>query len=329
MSEAKNGQVSLVTMCFYTDYSLSVYNNQGSKLFSREEALAYITSVEMVDFPLLRLQEEFEDEFGSSAQSNNIVGMFVKRVKSQIFQLKEFIQIDLVQRLMNYINNAKRPVPSSASSSTSSSTLNSDEISRDEFNLNKLIVAATSVGKVFGIYTSANGKILWSFFLKNLKPFELNNFGKAKQAVPLFLQRTAAHFPYEPQCVLVAKIKTDQGLKSLVYYFNPLTGQASKGESKEGLILDYHIKQAFITNTADSHFLKPLVVLDHENKLHVFPEKSSVQFSAKSNKPKILYSADSPNEKDSLIIGYSMTSINQVKIRIKTGLSSHVIPGSL
>lgn len=297
-------------MCFYNDYSINVYNNQGSKLFQREEALAYITSVEMVDFPLIRLQEEFEDEFGHS-QNDNVLTSFIKRVKSQVYQLKEFILIDLAQKVNNYINNAKRPISASSSTSSASPSLNSDELSRDEFNLNKLIVAVTSVGKVFGIYTGANGKILWSFFLKNTKPYELNNFGKPKLSVPFFLQRTSAHYPYEPQCVLVSKIKTDQGLKSLIYYFNPLTGQPSKDTPKEGIILDYQIKQAFITNTADNHFLKPLALLDHENKLHVFPEKASVQFTVKSNKPKILFSTDSPNEKDSLIVGYSMNTVNQ------------------
>ena len=39
---------------------MNMFNNQGVRLFNREEALAYITNVELVDFPLSRLQEEFE-----------------------------------------------------------------------------------------------------------------------------------------------------------------------------------------------------------------------------------------------------------------------------
>lgn len=294
---------------------MSVFNNQGAKLFTREEGLAYISSIEMVDFPLLRLQEEFEDEFGKS-QNDNIFTMFIKRIKSQIFQLKEFVMIDLVQKVSNYINNAKRPVvPASSATTTNSATLNSDEITRDEFNLNKLIVVATSIGKVFGIYTSANGRILWSFYLKNTKPFVLDNF-KNKASVPMFLQRTAAHFPHEPQCVLISKVKTDQGLKSFVYYFNPLTGQASKDFPKEGVVLDYQIKQAFISNTADKKFVKPLVLLDADNKLHVLPEKASDQLTSKSTKPNIVYVTSSENDKNTLLVGYSMKYSDKVILKL-------------
>lgn len=55
-------------------------------VFEREEALANIISVEMLDFPLKHLQEEFEDEFGSS--NSNFLGMFIKRIKSQFFHLQ-------------------------------------------------------------------------------------------------------------------------------------------------------------------------------------------------------------------------------------------------
>ena len=125
---------------------MSLFSQQGARLFTREEGLAYITNVEMVDFPLLHLQEELQNEFGTT-QKANIIEMFVKRIRSQIFQLKEFILVDMVQKLTNYINNFKRPVafnPSSASSSSSSAPSSSnnnlapDEITRDEFNLNKL-----------------------------------------------------------------------------------------------------------------------------------------------------------------------------------------------
>lgn len=65
-----------------------LYNQNGNKYFTREEALANIVNVEMLDFPLLTLQEEFEDEFGSS--NRNILTMFIRRLKSQFFQLKVF-----------------------------------------------------------------------------------------------------------------------------------------------------------------------------------------------------------------------------------------------
>ena len=40
----------------------------------------------MIDFPLTTLQEEYEDEFGSS--DSNLIVMFFKRIRSQFLQLK-------------------------------------------------------------------------------------------------------------------------------------------------------------------------------------------------------------------------------------------------
>ena len=154
LNELKNNQLSLNALCVYSDYSLTVYNHQGASYFTREEALAYITSVEMIDFPLLHLQEEFEDEFGHS-DKDNIFQMFYHRIRTQLIQLREFILIDLYQKLINFLNqnqNLKRPAGSAAISS-SASVLSAEEITRDEFNLNKLMVVSTSVGKIFGLYT--------------------------------------------------------------------------------------------------------------------------------------------------------------------------------
>lgn len=114
--ESRNGQLSLNLLCFFSDYSMVAFDSQGTKYFVREEALAYIVSVEMVDFPLLHLQEEFEDEFGNS-QKDNIITMFYKRIRAQLIQLREFILVDLYQKVFNYLNsnNIKRGANSESS----------------------------------------------------------------------------------------------------------------------------------------------------------------------------------------------------------------------
>lgn len=84
--ETKAKQMVVNNLCFFDDYSLVLYSQNGLKVFTREEALSQIVSVEMIDFPLTTLQEEYEDEFGSV--DSNIVVMFIKRIKAQILQLK-------------------------------------------------------------------------------------------------------------------------------------------------------------------------------------------------------------------------------------------------
>lgn len=303
--ETKAGQMGLLTFCFFSDYSMSIFSTQGVKYFSREEALAYISSVEMIDFPLLHLQEEFEDEFGNS-QHCNIISMFVKRIRAQVFQLKEFVVNDLYNKLINFINNNnpnKRLVNSKTQAAHS--TLLAEEISRDAFNLNKIIVVATTVGKVFGIYTSSDGRILWSFYLKNTVPFQLNK-ALRQTSVLLFLQRTTAHYPHEPQAVFVSKLEPsleNSAAKTRVFYFNPLSGQPSK-EHPNGLTFNYDVKQAFLSSIADpNNFLKSLILLDHEMKMHVFPENSLPE----SNKLNVVYTVTEDDKMNSLLTGYKMS----------------------
>ncbi len=310
--ESKNSQLGMKFVLFFEDYSMSAYNSKGARFFQREEALAYITSVEMIDFPLLHLQEEFEDEFGSVDQ-DNIVTMFYKRVRTQITQLREFLFEDLYHKLMNALNN--NPQRKLGSGVSSSADLSVDEITRDEFNLNKLIVAATSVGKVFGLYTSANGRILWSFYLKNTLPFRLNKSeSKNNNLMPLFVQRTAAHVPHEAQCALVSKVRSeDNQIKTKILFFNPLSGAPSKDQPKDGLVLDYDLRQVFLYNFHDSQYLKPLVLLDSKNKLHVLPDRSSNEILTRHiSKPSIIYTNVKENEKNNVLVGFSMNSFNTV-----------------
>lgn len=320
----------MTTLCFFNDYSMSVYGGGGAQVvryFVREEALAYISSVEMIDLPLTHLQEEFEDEFGSDEQttnqkgsssnlqhqSENLLVMFYKRIRTQLVQLKEFLTIDLVQKVNSYLADGPiKPTGSSSSVSSSSSQSSSSvsDVSRDSFNLNKLIVAATTVGKVFGIYTGSDGKVLWSFYLPDSAPFRVSR-GKNPETVLLFVQRTPAHVPHEPQCAIITKLKSNG--KSRVFYFNPLTGQVAKDQPKQGVLLDYQVKQAFLANAIDTHYLKPLILFDSEKRLHVLPEKAIDDVKAKFNKPTVIYSTSEETDKDSFLVGYLMRFDNEVK----------------
>ena len=93
IAESKTKQIVMNSLCFYEDYSLVLYSHSGAKTFTREEALSQVISVEMIDFPLTTLQEEYEDEFGSA--DSNLIVMFFKRIKSQVLQFKVIIFIYL------------------------------------------------------------------------------------------------------------------------------------------------------------------------------------------------------------------------------------------
>ena len=212
--------------------------------------------------------------------------------------------------LFSHLKRSSGDPSSVKSDSLGGEDLSAEEITREQFNLNKLIVAVTQVGKVFGIYTSANGKILWSFHLKNTLPFKvMNNNQRLNTSLPLFVQRTSAHYPYEPQCALLSKVRVGDEVKSRIHYFNPISGQASKDQP--ALIVDYQVKQVFMSNQLDEHFLKPLVIFDQENILHVIPDKLSEDLTTKATKTATIYSAVTTNNKHSSLMGYAMKYTNK------------------
>ena len=196
-----SGQLSLINLVFFDDYKLTLFRSLDTQYFTRKESLAYITNVEFIDFPLIHLQEEFEDEFGHSANDNLII-MFYKRICSQ---LKETLTSDMHHRVLGLVSILATTTAASGSSMGRSggSSLTADESKSDEFKLNKLNVVTMSIGKVHGIYTNKNGPVILSFYLKNTLAFQLNK-NKNQLTMPLFVQHSSTHFP-EPRCTLVAK----------------------------------------------------------------------------------------------------------------------------
>ena len=62
---------------------------------------------------------------------------------------------------MNFVRRFVTGSYASVTASVASSANASEPLSRDEFGFRKVIVAATSHGKLYGI-DSANGQVLWS-----------------------------------------------------------------------------------------------------------------------------------------------------------------------
>ena len=65
-----------------------------------------------------------------------------------------------------------------------------------------------------------DGDIVWSHFLREITPLT------DQPLVTVIEQRTTAHFPLPPQCVLIAPLSSDDGKqRTAVYTFNPLNGE--------------------------------------------------------------------------------------------------------
>ncbi|XP_055680073.1 ER membrane protein complex subunit 1 isoform X2 [Lutzomyia longipalpis] len=218
---------------------------QGKIKWTREEALANVVAVEMVDLPLSDDEGAIEDEFNS--KDGDFFGAIARRLTSQVYQIKSIFLT----------------VMGLGSLSTSS---NVDILVRDSFGLHKVIVILTASGKLFGI-DNISGKVHWQKFL-----VEIDHFTES-QPMKLLVQRTAKHFPHPPQFAVVGKQKNSRN--GVIYQFNPVSGEPIQG----GIIrLEYGIQQLMVLNEAESgNFLRAILILDEKNRAHVLPESEKIQ----------------------------------------------------
>uniref|UniRef100_A0A452G684 ER membrane protein complex subunit 1 n=1 Tax=Capra hircus TaxID=9925 RepID=A0A452G684_CAPHI len=217
-------------------------------LWSREESLAEVVCLEMVDLPLTGAQAELEGEFGKKA--DGLLGMFLKRLSSQLILLQAW-----TSHLWKVFYDARKP------RSQIKNEINIDTLARDEFNLQKMMVMVTASGKLFGI-ESSSGTILWKQYLPNVKP---------DSSFKLMVQRTTAHFPHPPQCTLLLKDK-ETGMSSL-YVFNPIFGKWSQVAPP---VLKRPVLQSLLLPIMDQDYAKVLLLIDDEYKVTPFPATRNV-----------------------------------------------------
>ncbi|KAJ3644054.1 hypothetical protein Zmor_026728 [Zophobas morio] len=180
-----------------TDNALTLVRlPEGKVIWTREEALSNIVSVEFFELPVSELDASIEKEFAIA--SNDVVSMFSHRISTQTRQLYNLV--------------------------LSGQLLGNSGLVRDEFGLHRIIVVATNVGKLFGIDT-LTGSIVWTYRLPNVKPFK-------DSAMMLLVQRTARYAPLPAQCVLLAEdANTGAGVS---FTFDPISGMSQRGIERLG-----------------------------------------------------------------------------------------------
>uniref|UniRef100_A0A1B6DQ56 ER membrane protein complex subunit 1 n=1 Tax=Clastoptera arizonana TaxID=38151 RepID=A0A1B6DQ56_9HEMI len=236
------------------DSAIVFVHTPDKVIWVREEALASIITTDTLDLPVSDIEAAIEKEFDN--KENSCFGMFIRRVASQLMQLQSFI-LSLVN-LRGLANNAEGRA----------------DLVRDQFGLHKMIVAVTSVGKIFGI-DNFSGETVWQVLLKDVVPYITVD----KPHIPFYVQRTTRFFPLPAQCSLLFKHKvTGEGV---LYVFDPITGLSLDGDMVR---LGYHVKQTLLLHILSEDSLKGIVLIDDKNQVHIYPEstKSAVLEVAKS-----------------------------------------------
>ncbi|KAM7404474.1 hypothetical protein PAMP_011819 [Pampus punctatissimus] len=234
----KDDSVGYRVMVQTEDHTLTFIQQPGRVMWTREEALSDVVTMEMVDLPLTGTQAALEGEFVKKA--DGLTSMVLKRLSSQLILLQAWIS-----HLWKLFYDARKP------RSQVKNEVTIENLSRDEFNLQKMMVMVTASGKLFGI-DSKTGSILWRHYLDNVP---------SNAAFKLMVQRTTAHFPHPPQCTLLIKDK-DTGLATL-HVFNPIFGKKSHISPPA---LPQPILQSLMLPLMDQDYAKVLLLIDDQYK---------------------------------------------------------------
>ncbi|KAK2851205.1 hypothetical protein Q5P01_007481 [Channa striata] len=281
----KDDSVGYRVMVQTEDHTITFIQQPGRVLWTREEALSDVVTMEMVDLPLTGTQAELEGEFGKKA--DGLMSMVLKRLSSQLILLQAWIA-----HLWKLFYDARKP------RSQVKNDVTIENLSRDEFNLQKMMVMVTASGKLFGI-DSKSGNILWKHYLDNIP---------SNAAFKLMVQRTTAHFPHPPQCTLLIKDK-DSGLATL-HVFNPIFGKKSHITPPA---LPQPILQSLMLPLMDQDYAKVLLLVDNQYKVTAFPSTKNVMQQLQEVAPSIFfYLVDSSQGR---LSGY----------RLRTDLSTELI----
>ncbi|KAM3718600.1 ER membrane protein complex subunit [Dirofilaria immitis] len=240
-------------------------SNKLAKEWIRHEALSTISSVEMVDLPLSEAQADIESEFASD--DGSIMESLIRRLRSQIEQFRRAC-IGATNEIFssNFLPfHSKSFADWMASIRFSSKNTRRKDIpyERDYFNLRKIIVASTLKSTVYGI-DSSDGSILWYLYLgKDIKPL-FGSLGNEK--IPLFIQRTTAHYHFSPQATVVVNDKRSG--HAILICFNPMTGSLIERKS-----FPISIKRVEILPYADAQtHIHHLIIVDENDKITSYPK---------------------------------------------------------
>ncbi|KAK7866597.1 hypothetical protein R5R35_010431 [Gryllus longicercus] len=267
-----------------TDHAVGMFHYPGKLIWVREEALASVVAVEMLDLPVSDTEAAIEKEFDHKEMdlgvSSGFGGMFTHRLLSQTLQLRLLI--------LSILGLGDPPSAGQRAG-----------LVRDEFGLHKMIVIATGVGKLFGI-DNLSGEIVWRRRLENVASYSSQN------QMILYVQRTTRHFPHPAQCALLARHKVSG--EGVIFTFNPITGQPAGSESVT--LLGYQIQQSMLLAFTDDNFLRGILLLDQKEQLHVLPS-SAHSVAVKSAGSTFIFTAD---KNTGILAGYSLLFSNSQKL---------------
>jgi len=235
------------------DDSITLVESPNRAIWTREESLASLSDVLMLDLPLSAADVEIDAEFDANLSKQiaiSIFEMFIKRVKVQYQQVTSW-----AKQVWSDLNSL-----SSTQEQTTDPLIQVAGFTRDPFCLHKMIVSASKSGTVFGL-DSINGDIIWKNYHPSLK----------EKKIRIFLLRSTAHYPNPPKAVILGLSPSQQ---PVVFEFNPITGSFTDLSNIYN-DMKSRVMQAYLLPYSDEDHLRPLVMISEDLQIRLLPDSIS------------------------------------------------------
>jgi hypothetical protein len=249
---------------------------KDKEIWTREEGLASIESSYFVNLP-----RKISDK--RSATENT----YIRRISAQVAQLKSIVPglQQFVQGLVSEVRGLPIYKPE-------------DSLYEDHFGFQKLVIVKSKAGKLYGLHTNS-GKIVWSTFVKVLIT-ERDTLRDAVSKMYVIRQQEAGEEDTSvvPEIAVLMK-KAEESTVSTIVRLNGLDGTVIKAEE-----LSFSFKSAILLPITESKTLyHPLLIIDAEMNVHVFPDKQRMRATLMKFPQQIyFYTVD---ETSGIITGYS------------------------
>ncbi|EFC49614.1 hypothetical protein NAEGRDRAFT_78106 [Naegleria gruberi] len=224
---------------------------ENQQLWKREESLASVDEIKFVEFPVHH-----------TVKSGNGVASFGNRISTQIVQAT-----DLIQKAIDYVN---------ALSGKKNNGEGGDESLRfvqDRLGFQKLVILKSKTGKILALHTS-DGHLVWSLFIKGELEKHIDTSSTLK--INLFITKDQV-LKDDIKIRSQATIIVSDNKKSVAIVIDALNGQVLTVTP-----LPYVYTDAVLLPTTSEDRVHPLLLVDTELNVHIFPETKEIIQNVKS-----------------------------------------------
>jgi hypothetical protein len=215
------------------DGSIRVYH--GSDLaWSREESLAYIADAEFVDLPEEKLWSQMADETSEVPELHSPLQRYIHRLQNDLAKLPVLPAwfMNRFSGVIEALQKKRELSPIYLAQQSLIESKNASMIYRDNYGLRKLIISATTTGKIVAQDTQNQGKLVWTKYYSGVQFEQVISVRSATVKLP-------------PLIVAIGK-NIEQGTMVL-YRLNALNGE------------EYHTEDASIAEYFDPVLETPTV----------------------------------------------------------------------